>query len=117
MRVVILVKIRAQQGTIAIEKWKAIDTSGRPGAATTRARAASAREPVKVEEMLASRPDVGGRDANPLDPDSYVVARGPLRLGAAELFLHDPRPGEYDIVFDRDVLVDLAIRVWQPVAS
>ena len=111
VRAVILVKIGPQQGIITIEKWRGVESEGRPGATTTRASAAATREPDCVQTVGISRTGVGTGDMARLDPNSYTVVRGPLRLAFADLFLRDPEPGEYDIIFEDEVLQNLAVDV------
>lgn len=110
VRVVILVKIGPQQG-ITIEKWRGVEQEGRPGAMATRASAAAACKPSCVQTVRISRTGVNVGDMARLDPNSYTVVRGPLRLAFAELFLRDPEPGEYDIIFEDEVLQNLAVDV------
>lgn len=115
VKAVILVKIRAESGTITVEKWTATGSSGRPGATATRAFSTSYREPRRVQEIQISRPGVGNGDSARLNSESYVVARGPLRLEFGELFLRQPGSGEHDIIFGEAWLRDMAVRVWRAV--
>lgn len=115
VKAVLLVKIWSREGAIVLEKWKAVRAGVRPGATTTRRSEAMACQPRCMQTVQVSRPGVGPGDAARLNPDSYVVARGPLRLEFEDVFLRHPGHGEHDIVFDEPVLKDMAVRVWRRV--
>lgn len=112
VQVVILVKFFQSESLILLEKWKAVVGNDRPGATTTRTSESRNRQPGCVQTVTISRPGVGDTDSARLDQNSYVVVSGPLKLDFAELFLRDPGPGEHDIVFDDESLIEMAIGAW-----
>jgi hypothetical protein len=65
---------------------------------------AAVREPGCVQQVRISRTGVGTGDVARLDPKSYTVVGGPLRLAFSELVLRDPGPGECDTTFEDEVL-------------
>lgn len=112
VKVVILVKFFQSESLILLEKWKAVVGDDRPGATITRRSEGRSCQPGCVQTVTISRPGVGDEDLARLDQNSYVVVSGPLKLDFAELFLRDPGPGEHDIVYDDEFLIDMAIGAW-----
>ncbi|SPO04172.1 uncharacterized protein DNG_06855 [Cephalotrichum gorgonifer] len=113
VKVVLLVKLNAPHGHIRIETWKGVSDE-RPGATMTRVHETASCHPDCIHTVTVSRrPGVSSNDNARVDPNSYTVASGTLRVGFAELFLREPRSGEYDIVFDEEFLKDLAARTWR----
>ena len=113
------------QKRILIEQWQehlVSRSNARPGATTTRQSAvsgpATVLEPVCVQtiNVVWAVPGVTYNNASraqKLDPQSFNVIRGPLRLEFARLFLRQPiGPREDDIVLSDYRLSWIASSVW-----
>ncbi|KAI1404930.1 hypothetical protein F4819DRAFT_494536 [Hypoxylon fuscum] len=102
VKIVLLAKLDENRREIILENWKEDQASSRPGAMTT--RRAALLEP-RCSQAIRIVQD-------PINPGSYNVTSGALRLEFQLLFERDPRSGEGDVIIDVPALENYAERLW-----
>lgn len=112
VKIVLLAKFDRGARSIILEKWVEGPARTRPGATTT--RAAAAPEPTR-RQLITIAQVAGVSGANRLNPLSYSVTGGPLRLEFDLLFLRQAGQGEGDIIFSIQELQRYAVGVWRRV--
>jgi hypothetical protein len=97
VKIVILAKFNHSRREIILEKWVEVQANPRPGAMTSRAGARlepSCRQAITIVQ----NPGITDTDDTRLNPASYTVTRGALRLEFDLLFLRQHGPGEGDVI-------------------
>lgn len=114
VKIVLLAKFNHDQWEIILEKWVEVPVLARQGALTTRA-AARYEQSCSQAITITQTPNITDTNPNRLNPTSYTVTRGALRLEFDRLFLRKPGQGEGDIIIDVPQLQMYAVRVWERV--
>ena len=114
VKIVLLAKLEGSRGEIILEKWQEVSAPPRLGATTTRAPARL--EPNCGQLINITRaPGITNTDPNRLNPTSYNVTSGALRLEFDHLFLRQPGQGEGDVIISIPQLQEYAVKVWRRV--
>jgi hypothetical protein len=106
VKIVIIAKLFASERRIIIEKYQEVQAAQRTGATST--RAARRLEPRLDQSIYITQAPSG----DPMDPTSYIVTRGVLRLEFHLLFLRQPATGEQDVIIEIPRLQMIAVKVW-----
>lgn len=114
VKIVLLAKLEETRGKIILEKWVEVSAPPRSGATTTRAAAQLQPSCSQVIDITRA-PGISNTHRNYLNPTSYIVTRGALRLEFSHLFLRQPGLGEGDVIISIPQLQTYAVRVWMVV--
>lgn len=103
VKIVILAKLFKNTSRIVLEKWQEVSSQRMTRATSTTSLIPSLDQEITINQ---SGPD-------PLDPASYSVTRGALRLSFELLFLRAPGAEEHDFIVSIEDLQRVACDAWR----